>query len=57
MIAQVNKIVRHEGKEYRLHKGREAPEIPDSLKRSLKKLGYVKESQPAPNVNVKEGGK
>ncbi len=55
MIAQVNKIIRHEGKEYRLHKGREAPEMPDSLKRSLKKIGYVKELQPAPNV--KEGGK
>jgi hypothetical protein len=52
MIAQVKRIIRYKDQEYRLRVGEELSDIPEALKKSLKKAGYINDQK----TSIKEGG-
>jgi len=45
--ALVTRIIRHEGRDYRLRAGEEAPPMPPTLGRLCQKNGYIEAPPPA----------
>jgi len=42
VIAQIDRIIQYQGEEYRLQAGKEAPAMPEDLRKILVKQNYLK---------------